>query len=570
MIPLHLLVLLPVFLATVGYFTPRAIYKHLMIVTQLAHALMSTAVFIQVRNGGTIRQYMGGWRGGIGIALVADPLAMNLVLLASWLFLLLFLFNYGKRYMDNIFQFLFILLQGVTIGIFLAGDLFHIYVLVELGMLAISILIMYKRDKQALYDGLLYVVLNLFGMTFFLLGVGFMYRSLGVLDLTLMAKRIQLLNDHTGLALPYALLLTAIGLKAAILPLFSWLPSAHGALSSPSAVSAVLSGLQVKVGVFLFLRIQQLFSGVFATDGFFFVVALLTAIVGFTIALVHRDIKLILAFSTVSQIGLIMMGLSAGTDVAYYGSLFHIMNHALFKALLFVTAGVIAHRAGTRDITRIRGIAPRAPAFALASVLAILGITGGPFFNGSVSKYLIQSGLAGRPEEALLYLVNLGTIMVFVKYAQMFLPHRLAAAGVHAPAAAVNARGGGVPAAAGSPAGSEESAAAEQPALIPGRELAMKSVALLMGALCLLLGLFAAPLLELFFGHRLPVSGAFYRDKTLIFLVTLIAGTALYYGIIHRLKFLAVLREYRLSFNTICLLFSVFFAALLGYTYLFA
>ena len=284
MIPLHLLVLLPVFLATVGYFTPRAVYKHLMIVTQIVHAAMSTAVFIQVRSGGAIRQYMGGWRGGIGIALVADALAMNLVLLSSWLFLLLFLFNYGKQYMDNIFQFLFIMLQGVTIGIFLAGDLFHIYVLVELGMLAISILIMYKRDKQALYDGLLYVVLNLFGMTFFLLGVGFMYRSLGVLDLTLMSQRIGRLSDPTGLSLPYALLLTAIGLKAAILPLFSWLPSAHGALSAPSAVSAVLSGLQVKVGVFLFLRIQQLFSGVFQTEGFFFVVALLTAIVGFTIA----------------------------------------------------------------------------------------------------------------------------------------------------------------------------------------------------------------------------------------------------------------------------------------------
>lgn len=558
MIPLHLLVLLPVFLATVGYFTPRAVYKHLMIMTQLAHAVMSTIVFVQVRTGGTIRQYMGGWRGGIGIALVADPLAINLVLLSSWLFLLLFLFNYGKRYMDNIFQFLFIMLQGVTIGIFLAGDLFHIYVLVELGMLAISILIMYKRDKQALYDGLLYVVLNLFGMTFFLLGVGFLYRSLGVLDLTLMAERIQLLNDRTGLALPYALLLTAIGLKAAILPLFSWLPSAHGALSAPSVVSAVLSGLQVKVGVFLFLRIQHLFSGVFDTVGFFFVVALLTAIAGFTIALVHHDLKLILAFSTVSQIGLIMMGLNAGSEVAYYGSLFHIINHALFKALLFVTAGVIAHRAGTRDITRIRGVAPRAPVFALATILAILGITGGPFFNGSVSKYLIQSGFAGRPEEMLLYVVNLGTMMVFVKYAQMFLPQRLVAAG------AENA--GGVAA----PQAPEVEAEPDDTGPIPGRELAMKSVALLIGVLCFGLGLFAAPLMEILFGHRLPVSAAFYLDKTLIFLSTLLAGIALYYGVIHRLGFLSVLREFRLTFNTICLLFSAFFAVLLGYTYMFA
>ena len=96
----------------------------------------------------------------------------------------------------------------------------------------------------------------------------------------------------------------------------------------------------------------------------------------------------------------------------------------------------------------------------------------------------------------------------------------------------------------------------------------MKSVALLMGVLCLALGLLAAPLMELLFGHRLPVSGAFYLDKTLIFLATLVTGIALYYGVVHRLSFLAVLREFRLTFNTICLLFTGFFALLLGYIYL--
>lgn len=560
MIPLYLLVMLPVFLATVGYFTPRAVYKHLLIATQLVHFVMVTLTFAQVRDGGTIRHYVGGWTGGIGIALVADTLAITLVLLTSALFLLLFLFNYGKRYMDNVFQFLFILLQAVTIGVFLAGDLFHVYVLVELGMIAISILIMYKRDKQAIYDGLLYVTLNLFGMAFFLLGVGFIYKSLGVLDMSLIAERVHLISDQRGLALPYALLLAAIGLKAAILPLFSWLPSAHGALTAPSVVSAVLSGLQVKVGVFLFLRMQQMFSGVFQTAPFFFAVALLTAVFGFSIALVHRDVKLILAFSTVSQIGLIMMGLNAGSEVAYYGSVFHIMNHALFKSLLFITAGVITHAAGTRDITRIRNIAPKAPLFALATVLGILGITGGPFFNGSVSKYLIQSGLAGQPGEILIYLVNLGTIMVFVKYAQMFLP-RIAAAG----------DGGSSSNAAGSITSViADSQARAREERIPGRALAMNAVALLMGGLCVIGGVFAAPLMELLFGHSLPVSGAFYLDKTVIFVVTLAVGIGLYYGVVHRLKLLVALREYRPTFNVICLLFTAFFAALLSYTYFFA
>ncbi|TVR34828.1 MAG: proton-conducting membrane transporter [Spirochaetaceae bacterium] len=557
MIPLYALVILPVLAATAGYFLPRSIYKHVLILVQLVHLLMVVLVFIEVRTGGVIRHYVGGWSDGIGIALVADTLSITMVLLASLLFLLLFLFNYGKRYMDNIFQFLFILLQGVSIGVFLAGDLFHVYVLIELTTITISILIMYKRDKQALYDGLLYILLNLFGVTFFLLGVGFIYKTFGVLDMALIAERIQLLDDTRGLALPYALLLSAIGLKAAILPLFSWLPSAHGALTAPSAVSAVLSGLQVKVGIFLFLRVQWVFSGVFETTGFFFVVALLTAVAGFTIALVHHDVKLILAFSTVSQIGLIMMGLNAGTEVAYFGSVFHIINHALFKALLFITAGVITHAVGTRDITRIRNIAPKAPLFAVATLLAMLGITGGPFFNGSVSKYLIQAGLAGQPGEVLIYIVNLGTIMVFVKYAQMYLPRRN-------PAASQQAADEGV----GDVVVETEPHGAEQP--IPGRAFAMKAVALLIGAVCLAAGVLAAPLMRLLFDHDLPVSGAFYLEKTLIYVVTLAIGIALYYGVVHRSRFLVAVREYRFTFNTICLLYTGFFASLLCYTYIFA
>ena len=557
MIPLYALVILPILAATAGYFLPRSIYKHALILVQLAHLLMVVLVFIEVRTGGVIRHYVGGWSDGVGIALVADTLSITMVLLSSLLFLLLFLFNYGKRYMDNIFQFLFILLQGVSIGIFLAGDLFHVYVLIELATITISILIMYKRDKQALYDGLLYILLNLFGVAFFLLGVGFIYKTFGVLDMALIAERIQLLDDTRGLALPYALLLSAIGLKAAILPLFSWLPSAHGALTAPSAVSAVLSGLQVKVGIFLFLRVQWVFSGVFETTGFFFVVALLTAIAGFTIALVHRDVKLILAFSTVSQIGLIMMGLNAGSEVAYFGSVFHIINHALFKALLFITAGVITHAVGTRDITRIRNIAPKAPLFAVATLLAILGITGGPFFNGSVSKYLIQAGLAGQPGEILIYLVNLGTIMIFVKYAQMYLPRRNPTASQQAADEDVQ-----------DVVEETEPHGAEQP--IPGRALAMKAVALLIGAGCLAAGVLAAPLMRLLFDHDLPVSGAFYLEKTLIYFITLAIAVALYYGIVHRSRFLVAVREYRFTFNTICLLYTAFFASLLGYTYLFA
>ncbi|TVR02742.1 MAG: proton-conducting membrane transporter [Spirochaetaceae bacterium] len=548
MIPLYVLVLLPIFVATLGYFLPRSVYKHLLIAAQLVHTTLAVLTLAHVRDAGRVVQYLGDWGENIGIGLVADSLSMPLVLLTSAVFLLLFLFNYGKRYMNNTFQFLFIMLQGVTVGLFLAGDIFHVYVLIELSMLTIATLIMYKRDKQALYDGLLYVVINLFGMTFFLLGVGFLYKSLGTLDLTAMAARVAMIENPRSLALPFAAIVSAVCLKAAILPLFSWLPSAHGALSAPSAVSAVLSGLQVKVGLYFLVRLQSVFLPAFDTTIFFFFLGLVTAVVGFSIALVHRDVKLILAFSTVSQVGLILMGLNSGTDDAYWGSVFHIMNHAIFKALLFITAGAITHAAGTRDITRIRNIAPKAPIFALASLFGVLGITGGPFFNGSVSKYLIQAGLAGQPWEPLMYLVNLGTTMVFVKYLQMFLPQRATAGEAHEEPA--------------------EIATHHDLPRIPGRVFAMNSVALLMGALCLAGGVFAGPIMELLFGHTLPISGAFYLDKFLIFGGTLVVAVALYYGVVHRLEVLSAVREFRFTFNGVATLFTLFFAVVLTYTFL--
>ena len=274
--------------------------------------------------------------------------------------------------MNNLFLFLFLILQGLINGIFLSTDLFNLYVLIEVSTIIVSILIMFKKDSQSIYDGIMYLLINIVAMTFFLLGVGYMYKILGSLDMAIIINNMNYITSTNSLILPYCLIITAVGLKSAIMPLFSWLPRAHGTHSSPSIVSAILSGLYVKCGVYLFIRIQYLFSPVFDTDNAFLIMGFLTAIVGFIFALSQTDIKLILSYHTISQIGLIIFGISLNHSYSYWGSIYHIINHAIFKSALFLTAGIIIEEYGTRDLREIKGVYKRMPFVSIFTFMAIL------------------------------------------------------------------------------------------------------------------------------------------------------------------------------------------------------
>ncbi len=213
---------------------------------------------------------------------------------------------------------------------------------------------------------------------------------------------------------------TAIGFKSAIMPLFSWLPRAHGTPSAPSIVSAILSGLYVKGGIYLFIRMQDVFQMKIETDHIFMIMGLLTAIFGFILALSQNDIKLILAYSTISQIGLILLGISMQSDYSYWGSIYHIANHAISKSTLFLAAGIIIEEYKTRDIQEIRGVFKRMPFIAFIIIFAILGITGAPFFGSSISKYYIQKGnVTSNLMDMTFILINFGTIITYIKYSVM-------------------------------------------------------------------------------------------------------------------------------------------------------
>lgn len=522
------IVLFPTLVGILSTLIPIKTARRLILILHTLLFVNSGVLLMRVRTNGPIVENVGGWPDYIGITLKADLLAASLILLTSFLFLMTLLFNYRKKYSDRQFLFLFTVLEGLISGIFLSNDLFNIFVLIEVSTVIISILIMYKKDSRSIYDGMLYFLINIVGMSFFLLGLGILYKRVGFVDLTGIKLAISQMTSTRELALPYALLITAVSLKSALMPLFSWLPKAHGTPSAPSIVSAVLSGLYVKNGLYLFIRLQDVFSSVVDTTDFFLLMGFVTAVIGFMLAIAQSDIKLILAYHTVSQIGLIMMGLNMGATHTFWGGVYHIINHAVFKSTLFLTAGMIVDVYGTRNIYEIRGVWKRMPWVGVATLLAVLGITGAPLFNGSISKYLISYGAKGSWVEYALIFVNLGTIISFVKYTSILYGKGSSTDPVRC-------------------------------------DSLRQGVVVFMGILCFVGGIFGREIILWMYKVSFEVDPLGYWIKTLLFFGSLILAFLLYFGVLKKRNYFAVLNSFELTFNGVSAAITGFFVLILVY-----
>jgi len=279
--------------------------------------------------------------------------------------------------------------------------------------------------------------------------------------------------------------------------------------------------------VYLFIRVQDAFSAQIDTAGFFLIMGFITAVVGFVLAIAQKDIKLILAYHTVSQIGLIMMGINMMNLYTFWGAIYHMLNHSIFKSVLFLTAGMIIHEYKTRDVYKITGVFKRMPIASIASIFAILGITGAPLFNGSISKYFISYGATGSWAEYGLMFVNLGTIISFVKYSQIFF-------------------------------GGETEKKAD-------KDFIRNAVVLVLGGMCFIGGIFGEQLIELLFDVKLPFNPLLYGKKAMMFIGTIVLGTLIYYGYLKKSNIMSKLNRFELSFNGICLAITLFFSFTLVY-----
>lgn len=516
-------VMTPVLTALALYILPfKKAGKIIAVAAQAVMICFAFHIFFMCREGNVLVR-IGNYSNGLGISLKADTLSSVYLILLTFIFFVAVIYNFNGK-TGRLFWFLLFVWEGLLSGIFLSCDFFNIFVLLEVVTVVVSIFIMFKRDNRSMYDGMVYLMVNTVAIQFYLFGAGYIYKLTGTLDMDIAAEAIKSI-DRESLLLPYALIMTSVSLKCALMPLFSWLPKAHGTPGAPSAVSAILSGLHIKSGIYLFIRFQTVFANV-AIPEFFLVTGIITGIAGFIFALSQTDIKLILAYHTISQIGMIMIGLGASDVYSYTGSVYHIVNHAVFKSALFLSAGIIIHSFGTRDIYKIRGVLRRIPLMGAATIMAVFGITGAPFFNGSISKYFIMAGANWVVNGAIIF-INLGTIISFIKYSSILFGH---SDNWH-----------------------------ESKKINAGQQAAV----MILGITCFAGGIFGEQFIGFLFGIDISVDTTGYLEKAALFILSVIAGFLIYRYYIKKSALFRKIRGIELSFRGICVSIGLFFALIL-------
>ena len=272
---------------------------------------------------------------------------------------------------------------------FSTGDLFHLFVSFEILLMASYVLLTLDGDEGQVRAGTTYVVVNTVESIVLVVAVGLVYASTGTLSMAELPARLAELDPgvRSGLQL---LLLIAFGLKAAVFPLFFWLPDSYPTARSP--VTAVFAGLLTKVGVYSIVRTQtQLFPGSHST--LLLYVAGLTMVVGVLGAIAQNDVKRILSFHIVSQIGYMVLGVAIGGPAAIAATIFFLIHQIPIKTSLFLVEGMIEHQTGTSDLDRLDGLAHRSGLLAALFLLPALSLSGIPPFSGFVAKFgLITAG----------------------------------------------------------------------------------------------------------------------------------------------------------------------------------
>ncbi|HXH57510.1 proton-conducting transporter membrane subunit [Iamia sp.] len=345
------------------------------------------------RDDAAVVARLGGWPSEIGITYVVDRLAALMLVIAFVTLLTVLVFAVGQGANDErspYYHPAYLVLAAGIAAAFSTGDLFHLFVAFEVLLIASYVLLTLHGRPSQVRAGTTYVVINTLESLLLLTAVGLVYAATGTLSLAELPVRLAELDPglRTGLQM---LLLIAFGLKAAVFPLFFWLPDSYP--TAPSPVTAVFAGLLTKVGVYALIRTQTLlFPDQHRT--LLIVVAALTMLIGVLGAIAQSDIKRILSFLIVSGIGYMVMGLAIGGAAGVAATVFYLLHHIPTKTSLFLVEGVVESSERTGELDRLGGLARRSGPLALLFAVPALSLAGVPPFSGFVGKLgLITAGV---------------------------------------------------------------------------------------------------------------------------------------------------------------------------------
>ncbi|MFO7592306.1 MAG: Na+/H+ antiporter subunit D [Acidimicrobiia bacterium] len=367
-------------------------------VTTFALALVGSVVLlVEVDGHGPLATQVGDLPAPFGITLVADLFTAIMLVVSSAMLLCVLVYAIGQRGTDTestIFHPVYLILGTGIFLAFLAGDLFDLFVAFEVMLTASYVLITLGATREQVRSGMTYAVISLFASMLFLIAVGLVYAATGTVNLADLAEKIS--TVPSGLRTAFALLfLVVFGIKAAIFPLFFWLPDSYP--TAPTPITAIFAALLTKVGVYAMIRVETL---VFLPDfggpsTLLLTIAGLTMLVGVLGAIAQNDIKRILSFHIVSQIGYMVLGLALFTVAGVAAAIFYIVHHIVVKTALFLSGGLVEHATGTGALDRLSGLARSSPLLALLFLLPALSLAGIPPFSGFVGKLaLADAGFA--------------------------------------------------------------------------------------------------------------------------------------------------------------------------------
>ncbi|MFZ1727161.1 MAG: monovalent cation/H+ antiporter subunit D family protein [Albidovulum sp.] len=378
----------------------------LAFVTSAAAFVIAGLLLGQVIGGGIISYHIGGWAPPLGIEYRIDAANAFVLLLVSGISTIVLPFaresvasEIPQRHHTLFYACYMLCLTGL-LGVVVTGDAFNVFVFLEISSLSTYVLVAQgsHRDKRALMAAYDYLIMGTIGATFFVIGLGLLYMATGTLNMADLAARIADQGANRTVIAAFGFIVVGMGLKAALYPLHLWLPNAY--TYAPSAVTAFLAATATKVAIYVLLRFMfSIFQPSFLFEGstlefLIMPLAVMAMFAASVIAIFQTDLKRLLAYSSIAQIGYMLLGIGMLSQTGLTAAIVHLFNHGITKAALFMGVGALVFRTGGSFFDRIQGMGKTMPWTSATIVIGGLSLIGVPGTAGFVSKwYLVQSAL---------------------------------------------------------------------------------------------------------------------------------------------------------------------------------
>ncbi len=419
-----LLVVLPLLAAPVTAILPqgKAPWLLTLITTWLCLILASWQLSL-VTDGSVISYALGGWAPPWGIEYRIDAMNALVALLISGIAAITLpyaLHTVEKeipRHQLSLFYAVFLLCLVGLLGIAQTGDVFNLFVFLEISSLSSYVLIAMGEQRRALTAAFQYLIMGSIGATFLLIGIGLLFVETGTLNMLDLHERLQPIMHHRTVHTGFAFIVVGIALKLALFPLHLWLPNAYK--YSPSAISVFLAATATKVAVYIMLRmVFTVFSTDFVratpTDHIFLLLGVFGVILASIAAIYQTDMKRLLAYSSIAQISYMVLGMGLASALGVTATLVHVFNHALMKGALFMAAGALVYRVGSSQFKKLDGLGRHMPWTFAAIFIAGLSLIGIPGTAGFISKWYLVLAAIEHQSWLIALVILLGSLLTVV------------------------------------------------------------------------------------------------------------------------------------------------------------